>query len=49
MNRVYRGWIFSTEDKKNGLFRAVKDNEIIIGRVDEIMKEIDERALADWR
>lgn len=47
MNKIYRGWLISTVDKKKGTFKAVKDREAIIGTMEQIQREIDRKALEE--
>lgn len=49
MNKIYRGWLISTVDKKKGTFKAVKDREAIIGTMEQIRREIDRKALEEVR
>ena len=49
MDKIYRGWLISTVDKKKGTFKAVKDREAIIGTMEQIRREIDKKALEEMR
>lgn len=47
MNRVYRGWFISKDPLNKDQLQAAKGNEIIIGTIDQIYREIDRRTLEE--
>ena len=49
MNKIYRGWFISTLEKRYNTYKAVKGQEIIIGTQEQIMREIDRKALEEIR
>lgn len=49
MNRVYRGWFISKDPIIKGQMKAVKGRESIIGTIEEIVKEIDQRAIKETK
>ena len=49
MNRVYRGWFISKDPMTKGQMKAVKGRESIIGTIEEIVKEIDQRAIKETK
>lgn len=49
MTKIYRGWWISTIDKKENTYKAVKGQESIIGTKEQIIREIDRKALEELR
>lgn len=49
MTKIYRGWWISTVDKRENTYKAVKGQEIIIGTKEQIIREIDRKALEELR
>jgi hypothetical protein len=39
--RNYKGWVFNLTEKEN-IFKAKKNNSVIIGKFEDIIKYIDE-------